>query len=249
MVLHPGFKSIAAKVLPHFLLAWLDPFQEIIDADVKAAAAAAGENHIILDAGAGEARHRKHFIRGRYLALDAGTGDPAWDYSRLDIQGDLERLPLRSKSVDCVLCMVVLEHTRNPHQVLKEFGRVLKSGGVLRLVVPFLWEEHQVPRDYFRFTRYGVGLLLESLPFRIDLLRPMGGFFWVCARRSVNLLTFLQGGWRWLFFILLAPIFGLLIPLVLYPLDRLDGEKRYSLGFQIRAIKIEAANCTDSAKS
>ena len=249
MVLHPGLKSVAAKVFPHFLLSWLDPVQEIIDSDVREAAAAAREDHIILDAGAGEARHRKHFIRGRYLALDAGTGDPEWNYSGLDIQGDLENLPLQSESVDCVLCMVVLEHTRNPHQVLKEFGRVLKDGGALRLVVPFLWEEHQVPNDYFRFTRYGARLLFETLPFRIDLVRPMGGFFWVCARRSVNLLTFLQGGWRWIFFVLLAPIFGLLIPLALYFLDRLDGEKHYSLGFQIRATKNAATNCTDSADS
>ena len=249
MALHPGLKSIVAKVLPHFLLAWLDPVQEIIDSDVGEAAAAAREHHVILDAGAGEARHRKRFVRGRYLALDAGTGDPAWDYSGLDIQGDLENLPLRSESVDCVLCMVVLEHTRNPHQVLREFARVLKNGGVLRLVVPFLWEEHQVPNDYFRFTRYGARLLFESLPFRIDRIRPMGGFFWVCARRSVNFLTFVQGGWRWIFFALLAPIFGLAIPLTLYFLDRLDHEKCYSLGFQIRATKREAANSKDSADS
>lgn len=244
MVLHPGLKNIAVKFFPHFLVAWLDPVQEIIESDVKAAAAAARDGHITLDAGAGEGRHRKHFIRGKYFALDAGTGDPAWDYSGLDIQGDLEKLPLRNESVDCVLCMVVLEHTRNPYQALEEFGRVLKKGGVLRMVVPFLWEEHQVPHDYFRFTRYGVELLFESLPFRMDLLRPMGGFFWVCARRSVNLLTFFQGGWRWIFFVPLAPIFGLLIPLTLYFLDRLDRERHYSLGFQVRATKTGA---TDSA--
>ncbi len=92
--------------------------------------------------------------------------------------------------------------------------------------------------DYLRFTRNGIRLLLEGLPFRIDLLAPMGGFFWVCARRCVNLLSFLQGGWRWLLFIPLAPFFGLMFPLLLFHLDRLDRKKEFSLGYRIRATRV-----------
>jgi SAM-dependent methyltransferase len=236
-LLNPRIKTLAEKVLPRFLLGWLDPVERIIRTEVSAVAERARDSQIVLDAGAGEARHRKQFVRGRYVALDIGTGDPLWDYSNLDIRGDLEKLPLRTGCVDYVLCMVVLEHTRNPRQVLQEFARVLKNRGSLRMIVPFLWEEHQSPHDYFRFTRYGVRLLFESLPFRIELLRPMGGFFWLCARRSVSLLSFFQGSWRWILFVLLAPFFGLLFPLVLYFMDGLDREKDFSLGFQIRATK------------
>ena len=236
-MLHPRLKSLAEKALPHFLSARLDPVREIIESEVKAAAAAMAAGQVVLDAGAGEARHRRYFARGRYVALDAGTGDRAWDYSRLDIQGDLERLPLKPGSVDRILCMVVLEHTRNPRQVLTEFVRVLKPGGTLHMVVPFLWEEHQAPRDYLRFTRYGVRLLADGLPLRIELLRPMGGFFWVCARRCISFLTFFQGGWRWFFFVLFLPVFGLLLPLLLYFLDPLDRGKEFTLGFQMRATR------------
>jgi len=223
--------------MPRFLMARLDPVQEIIEAEVGAAAASLGDRDVVLDAGAGEARHRRNFQRGLYVALDSGTGDPAWDYSRLDVRGDLENLPLRSRTVERVLCMVVLEHTRNPRQVLCEFARVLKPGGSLHMVVPLLWEEHQAPHDYLRFTRYGVRLLLEGLPFRVELLEPMGGFFRVCARRSINLLSFFQRGWRWLLFVLLAPFFGLLLPLLLYYLDRLDRDREFTLGYRIRAIR------------
>ena len=188
-MLNPSVKSIAERILPNFLLGWLDPVQRLIEDEIANAAAAIGDGQVVLDAGAGESRHRRLFKRGRYLALDMGTGDTAWDYSKLDIRGDLEHIPLRPASVDLILCMVVLEHTRNPRAVLEEFARVMKPRGSLLMVVPFLWEEHQAPHDYFRFTRYGMRRLFESLPFRLEILEPLGGFFWLAARRCVNLLS------------------------------------------------------------
>jgi len=237
MALNARLKALAEKVLPLRVVTWLDPVQHLIDTEVRLVSQRLQDGQIVLDAGAGEAKHKRYFKRGRYLALDAGYGDAAWDYSGLDIRGDLEHIPLRNDSIDCILCMVVLEHTRDPRRVLLEFARVLKTGGSLVTVVPFLWEEHQIPHDYFRFTRYGVRSLFESSPFRIDLLSPMGGFFWVCARRSISLLTFFQGGWRWIPFVLLAPFFGFLFPLLLYSLGGLDRTQNYSLGFRIRATK------------
>ena len=230
-------KALAERILPHRVLVWLDPVQALIESEIRQVADQLKDGQIVLDAGAGEARHRVHFNRGLYVALDAGYGDQTWDYSTLDICGDLEKIPLRDASVDCILCMVVLEHTRDPRKVLLEFARVLKSGGKLVMVVPFLWEEHQAPHDYFRFTRYGVQHLFEASQFNLDLMDPIGGFFWLCARRSVGLLSFFQGSWRWILFTMLAPFFGLLFPLILYFMDGLDHDKSYSLGFRIHATK------------
>jgi SAM-dependent methyltransferase len=238
MVLHPRLKSLGERILPHAILALLDPVQDLIESEVVRISSQTKEGQVILDAGAGEARHRAYFKKGRYIALDTGCGDSAWDYSRLDICGDLESIPLLDTSVDCILCMVVLEHTRKPRQVLLEFARVLRPNGTLVMVVPFLWEEHQIPHDYFRFTRYGVRTLFESSPLRLDLVSPIGGFFWLCARRSVAFLGFFQSGWRWILFPFLAPLFGLLFPLILFFMDRLDRDKNYTLGFQIRATKL-----------
>jgi SAM-dependent methyltransferase len=246
--LNSRLKSFAERILPRGILACLDPVQALIDSEIKRAADRLQDGQTILDAGAGEARHRAYFKKGRYLALDAGYGDAAWDYSKLDIRGDLTKIPLRDSSVDCILCMVVLEHTRNPRDVILEFARVLKSGGTLIMVVPFLWEEHQVPHDYFRFTRYGVRCLFETSPFRLDRVDPIGGFFWLCARRSIGFLSFFQGGCRWLAFAALAPFLGFLLPLVLYFMDRFDAAKNYSLGFYVLAAKMEAASFTDSLK-
>ncbi len=240
-MLHPGLKKLGGRILPRFLVRLLDPVQAIIDDEIALAAESVSECQVVLDAGAGEARQKALFRRGTYIALDIGTGDPKWDYSHLDVCGDLHSIPLRDRSVDRILCMVVLEHTRNPRLVLQEFARILKPGGHLQMVVPFLWEEHQQPHDYFRFTRYGVQLLFESLPLELQLVHAMGGFFRVCARRSVNFLSFFQGGWKWAVFPILVPFFGFFFPLMLHALDGLDREKAFSLGFRIRAVKSRAS--------
>jgi SAM-dependent methyltransferase len=237
MTLTPWIKHLAERALPKFLVDRLDPVRHLIETEIKQVADAIQDTQVVLDAGAGEARHRKYFKRGRYVALDIGYGDSAWDYSRLDVTGDLANIPLQSASVDYVLCMTVLEHTRDPRRVLLEFARVLKPGGVLVMIVPLLWEEHQIPHDYFRFTRYGIRQLLEQSPLRLTLIEPMGGFFWLCAHRSIDLLSFFQRGLRWILFVILAPLFGLLFPLMLYMMDDLDKTKHFSLGFRVRAEK------------
>jgi SAM-dependent methyltransferase len=234
-VLNSKVKTLAERLLPRFVRRRLDPVQAAIDDEAESLGRTA--RGLVLDAGAGEARHRRFFAPGRYLAIDRGTGDPLWDYSRIDVLGDLQHLPLRDSSVSNVLCMVVLEHTREPRKVLEEFGRVLEPGGTLNMVVPFLWEEHQVPNDYFRFTRYGVRALFEGTGMDLDFVEPMGGFFAVCARRSISVLGFFQKGWRWLLFVPLAPLFGLLLPLVLQMVDSLDSERRYTLAFRVRATR------------
>ncbi len=239
MALNLKVKNFAQRILPRSIVARLDPVEDLIESEVRDIAGRMESGQIILDAGAGEARHRKYFKRGRYVALDAAYGDKTWDYSNLDLVGDVEDIPLRDDSVDYILCMSLLEHTRNPRKVLLELGRVLKPGGILAIVVPFLWEEHQIPHDYFRYTRYGLRYLFDGAPFRLEAVSPIGGFFRVCARRSVAVLNFFQGGWRWILFALLAPFFGLLLPLILHFMDGLDREKNYSLGFRVRATKLQ----------
>jgi SAM-dependent methyltransferase len=247
-LLDPRLKSLAQKLLPRRVTAWLDPIEEIIEKEVEFAASRTADRDVVLDAGAGEARHRSYFHRGRYVALDAGYGDATWDYSRLDVRGCLERLPLRDGSVDRILCLVVLEHTREPRIVLQEFARAMKPGAALHLVLPFLWEEHQSPHDYHRFTRWGVRLLFEGLPLEVDGIVPLGGFFWLLARRCISLLTFFQGGLRWIAFALLAPFFGFIFPVALYFLDGLDSDRSFSLGFRVRAHK-PAAGREDRSSS
>jgi SAM-dependent methyltransferase len=64
-----------------------------------------------------------------------------------------EPLPLADKSFDAVLCTHVLEHVDNPLAAFADVSRVLKDGGQILVGLPFAWETHQQPYDFWRFGR------------------------------------------------------------------------------------------------
>jgi SAM-dependent methyltransferase len=242
-VLNPRLRAAAESLLPAFLLRALDPFETRVAEVVLAFSESLPEESRVLDAGAGELRFSSCFMQHRYVALDLAVGDVAWDYSHLDLLGDLEKLPLAAGSFDAALNIVTLEHVRRPHVVVEELARVLRPGGRLLIVVPHEWEVHQAPHDFFRFTRYGLEHLLTAAGLAVRHLEPVGGFYWLMARRSINFLTFFQGGFKWLLFVFLAPFFGLLLPVVFYLIDGLDRERNFTLGYICEAIKEKGVRC------
>ena len=101
-----------------------------------------------------------------------------WNYSGLDVVGDLGQLPFCAGTFDLALCLEVLEHLPEPQQALTELARVLRSGGRLNFSVPMSWHQHQKPHDYYRYTSFGLRYLLDRAGFDVCELRPTGGYFW-----------------------------------------------------------------------
>jgi SAM-dependent methyltransferase len=94
----------------------------------------------------------------------------------LDLVADLQAMPaVADASFDAVLCTQVLEHLPRPGDALAEIARVLAPGGHLILTVPHLSLLHEVPHDYFRFTRYGLEALLAGAGLRVIELSECGG--------------------------------------------------------------------------
>jgi len=63
---------------------------------------------------------------------------------------------------DVVIMSEVLEHVKTPHLAINEIYRVLREGGKLILTAPFLFEMHDRPHDYYRFTKHGLEYLLSD---------------------------------------------------------------------------------------
>ncbi len=89
------------------------------------------------------------FFKGQFKTTTLNVDEKA----RPDILHDLEEpLPVKNDSYDHVLLINVLEHIFAYRQLLTEARRVLKPGGQLVIVVPFLFPVHPSPGDYHRFT-------------------------------------------------------------------------------------------------
>jgi SAM-dependent methyltransferase len=74
-----------------------------------------------------------------------------------DVISDAHNLSfLADHSVDTIFFFEVLEHCHSPFVVTGEFQRVLRPGGMVVGSTPFLFPLHDLPHDYFRFTKKGL---------------------------------------------------------------------------------------------
>jgi SAM-dependent methyltransferase len=233
----------ARRLIPPFLEDQFNPFNRVIQRAVERFITGLPSGAQVLDAGAGETQYKKLFQAAghRYWALDLAVGEPDWQYSGIDTLANTAALPFRPGIFDGVMSVAVLEHTPFPGQALYEMNGALKLGGRLFIVVPTMWEEHQMPNDFYRFTRYGLERLLERAGFRIIERTAIGGYFWFMGRKSIDLLEFFQSFPRVLLWPLLAPVFGFLIPVICRRLDWLDRDKYYTIGQLCFAEKIGPA--------
>ena len=86
---------------------------------------------------------------------------------KADLFYDGVRFPLPDASFDSVLRTQVLEHVFTPEIFVGELARVLKPEGKLLPTVPFVWDEHEQPYDYARYSSFGLRSLLEKHGFEI----------------------------------------------------------------------------------
>jgi len=73
---------------------------------------------------------------------------------------DLSHFP--DGSFEMVLATEVLEHLHTPQRAIDEMHRVLKPSGSVILTTRFIFPLHNIPGDYWRFTRYGLEHLFRN---------------------------------------------------------------------------------------
>lgn len=127
----------------------------------------------LLDVGCGTKPYRELFTVELYHGLDIDSEvTRARGVAEFFYDGTI--FPIDSGQYDAILCNQVLEHVFNPDEFLAEIRRVLKPGGKMLLTVPFVWDEHEQPYDYARYSSFGLRALLEKNGFRIVEQRKLG---------------------------------------------------------------------------
>ena len=85
----------------------------------------------------------------------------------VDLVGDAHHLPVKSDAVAGIFCEAVVEHLENPTLAVHEMFRVLREGGVVYSVTPFLQAFHAYPNHFCNFTLAGHIFLYKSAGFEI----------------------------------------------------------------------------------
>jgi SAM-dependent methyltransferase len=160
---------------------------------------------------------------------------------KIDIFAPAYNIPVENETFDCTLCTAVLEHLEEPDKAIAECSRILKMDGIAIYAAPFIWNLHEEPRDFFRFSKYGLTYLFEKNGFQILELKALSGF-WVtfAAALTVYLWKFRRKkGWVTVFkpLFMLLPPFVLLIQAVAYLLDRLDTREEWTWAYVVVAKK------------
>jgi SAM-dependent methyltransferase len=228
-------------IIPKRLKRRANPNRWLIDEYIKDVSREIPYGSVVLDAGAGNCRYR-HFFEERhvYLPIDFCRVDGK-SYKRMALVSDLCNIGLRDSSVDAAICIEVLEHIREPLLLIRELNRVLKPGGVLYLTCPQNYEEHEIPYDYYRFTRYSLADLFEMAGMEVEYIRPKGGFFNLMAMLTTKTPNYLGKDGTSLFskalYSTAKAVFAQILPLFIQKLDFLDKHKRLTIGYTCKALK------------
>lgn len=120
----------------------------------------------ILDIGCGQKPYKRFFRTSDYIGLELDTPDNR-TFKQADYFYNGVKMPFGDNQFDSILCNQVLEHVFDPELFLKEVYRVVKPGGTVMFTVPFMWDEHEKPHDYARYTSFALKYLFEKNKFKV----------------------------------------------------------------------------------
>ena len=153
----------------------------------------------------------------------------------IDLFGTAYKIPADDESFDSAICTAVLEHLEEPESALHECFRVLKPDGYAIYSVPFIWHLHEEPRDFYRYSKYGLKYLFEKTGFEIIECKALSGFWVTFGQLFVyNIYRLNRGPLRWLHII---DAIGLFIQAASYGLDKIDKTERWTWMYMVVAKK------------
>ena len=130
----------------------------------------------VLDFGCGNRSYEHLFDTESMVGLEVQQSGHNHSGENIDIFYDGKTIPFKNTTFDSILSIEVFEHVFNLGKILDELNRVLKPGGYILITYPFVWEEHEQPFDFGRYTSFGIRHLLETHDFSVTQMYKGGGF-------------------------------------------------------------------------
>lgn len=153
---------------PTFLGAFINPFYFIRRGLYKGVLSNKGYlTGKLLDFGCGSKPYKEFISVHEYIGLDVEERGHPHRYGEADIYYDGKTVPFPDGHFDSIFSSEVFEHIFNLEEILTELHRVLKPGGHMLVTLPFVWEEHEIPYDFARYTSFGIEYLLKKNGFDV----------------------------------------------------------------------------------
>lgn len=121
----------------------------------------------VIDVGCGSKPYKDLFKVNEYIGIDVEVSGHNHSNSEIDFFYDGRTIPFSDSSFDIVFSSEVLEHVFEPEKFISEIYRVVKVNGLVILTCPFIWDEHEQPYDFARYTSFGIKYLFENNNFKI----------------------------------------------------------------------------------
>jgi SAM-dependent methyltransferase len=130
----------------------------------------------LLDFGCGSKPYKSLINVHEYIGLDIEQVGHSHKNEQIDVYYDGKNIPFADNHFDVVFSSEVFEHIFNIEEIIFEIHRVLKANGHLLITLPFVWDEHEIPFDFARYTSFGIRHLLEKRGFKIIKLMKTGNY-------------------------------------------------------------------------
>ena len=146
-------------------------------------------NGKLLDFGCGSKPYKSLFSVDEYVGLDFEKTGHDHTGEDIDVFYNGRTIPFPDEYFDFILCSEVVEHLFDLPIVLEEMHRVLKKNGQILITCPFVWNEHEVPFDYARYTQFALKDITEKMGFTMKKFEKRGSFFEAITQMKVNYFT------------------------------------------------------------
>lgn len=104
---------------------------------------------------------RRNLFNGysEYVGFDIHAGE------NVNVIGDIHQLStyFTENSFDAVYSISVFEHLAMPWKVVLEINKVMKQGGLLMISTHPTWPSHELPWDFWRFSKASFTSLLNPI--------------------------------------------------------------------------------------
>jgi len=173
----------------------------------------------LLDFGCGLKPYKHLFKRvNEYIGVDYYNEDRE-KRQLVDVYYNGKHIPFENNTFDSILCTEVLEHVFNLDELLIEFNRVLKPGGKIIVTTPFMWEEHEQPYDFARYSSFALLYLYPKNGFDVLKHSKLGNDVEVINQFCINYIKNIFGD-RFVFLLIpfaaffnfLGLVFGSILP-------------------------------------